>query len=37
MHTPLLASFGAYEITRDRFIETMNDLHHTPASTLVSP
>ena len=28
MHTPLLASFGAYEIPRDRFIETMNDLHH---------
>jgi leucyl/phenylalanyl-tRNA---protein transferase len=29
MYTPLLASFGAYEIPRDRFIEIMNDLHLT--------
>lgn len=28
MHTPLLASFGAYEIARDRFIERLNDLVH---------
>lgn len=26
MHTPLLASFGAHEIPRDRFIELLNDL-----------
>ncbi len=26
MHTPLLASFGAYEIPRARFIETLNQL-----------
>ena len=26
MHTPLLASFGAYEIPRDRFIAQLNDL-----------
>lgn len=30
MHTPLLASFGAYEIPRAQFIETLNHLVNDP-------
>lgn len=32
MHTPLLASFGAYEIPRDRFIALLNEWVHHDAS-----